>query len=799
MVGDQLVNSRELSQLTLEQTPLSLIHDFEDSAQREANLLVDGNPAVILNIVRSPAMGTIESGERIDSWVKEYKEKHGDFIYISSFSDTAKFVQGHLDLLTNNALFGLLLVLLTLFVLLNSRVAFWTAAGIPVAIFATLGLLYVIDGNLNIFSIFALLIALGIVVDDAIVISEETLSLKMSGLSSADAAILGVKRMFMPVMAAALTSIAAFSPLLFLPGAFGELLRPVPLVIICVLVASLFECFFVLPGHLNHSLAKSDNKKESKMRLKVDAAFANLRDGKFRFLIETVANNRGITILIAVSLLIISVAMVKNDVVKFNPEMDVEFNNTSMTVSFYDDVTKDEQKEYAKYLIETLHQVESDYPNLIKQHIYSQDTYHHYLEIYIELHDRDDRHEQWKNAKVMDYWKSLIVPNKWVEELKSSTDVSAAGGGSDTSIVSFLFESDNLSSLKTAVASAKNELSSVPYLTDVNDDFRSGALELNVQANALAKQLGMTDEYIMSQASDWLSNKKVLDVSREGTKSSFYVGVDRDESWGLEQLNRLPIKSPAGEIYTLEQLTQQKRQIAIAGFSIQDGKISATVSARITNEELKVSDVSKSLLVTIINPILTQYGVNGEYSGGARGVQELLDAIMFAIPVAMLLIFLILAWVFQSWIWPIAVVVAIPFAMTGAIFGHWLMGADFTFLSVLGLFGVAGIVVNDSIILIDRYRQLLETGMDKVEAIIEASCQRFRAVLLTSITTVIGLVPILFESSIQAQIVKTMAISLAFGLLYGTLVVLVITPCVVSFMRVKHLVVKEEASVTLSS
>jgi len=215
--------------------------------------------------------------------------------------------------------------------------------------------------------------------------------------------------------------------------------------------------------------------------------------------------------------------------------------------------------------------------------------------------------------------------------------------------------------------------------------------------------------------------------------------------------------------------------------------MSAKVSARIIDENLNVADVSKALLTTIVEPIKTQYGVNTKFSGGAKSVQELLNALKTAVPVALLLIYLILAWVFQSWVWPLAVVIAIPFSMTGAVFGHWVMGVDFSFLSVLGLFGVAGIVVNDSIILIDRFRQLIESGMGKVEAIVEASCQRFRAVLLTSITTVIGLVPILFESSVQAQIVKTMAISLAFGLLYGTLVVLVITPCVISFMRVKHL------------
>ncbi|BCE02330.1 efflux RND transporter permease subunit [Marinicellulosiphila megalodicopiae] len=787
MVGEVVEGGQNLSQLTIGQTPINLLHELEDLSAQDASLNVNGNPAVILNIVRSASMGTIESGQRIDKWVDAYKAQHGSVIYISSFSDTAKFVQGHLDLLTNNALFGLILVLLTLFILLNSRVAFWTAAGIPVAIFATLGLLYVIDGNLNIFSIFALLIALGIVVDDAIVISEETLTLKKSGMNAPDAAIHGVRRMFAPVMAAALTSIAAFSPLLFLPGAFGELLKPVPLVIICVLVASLFECFFVLPGHLNHSLAKSNNKKESKLRIKVDNAFSRLRDGIFRSFVQLVSQNRGVTILAACSLLLISFIMVKTDVVKFNPDMDVEFNNASLTVSFYDETTEQQQKDYAAYLIQTLKQVELDYPNLIKQHIYSQEIYNKKLEVYIELLDIDDRDQQWKNAQVMDYWKSLIKSNEIVKEIKSSEDAPEDRGGSNTSLISFQFQSNNLINLKAAVAQTKEKLNEVAYLTDVNDDFRSGSMELKVKANALARQLGMTDQYIMTQASKWLSPKKVVDLSRQESKSSFYVGVDRDESWGLEQINRLPITSLNGDIYTLEQLTEQSRQITINGFSINDGQISARVSARISDESLKVSDVSSALLQTIVNPIKTQFGLNAEISGGAKSVQELIDALMVAIPAALLLIFLILAWVFQSWLWPIAVVVAIPFSMTGAVFGHWLMGADFTFLSVLGLFGVAGIVVNDSIILIDRFRQLLEKGMDKIEAIVEASCQRFRAVLLTSVTTVIGLVPILFETSIQAQIVKTMAISLAFGLLYGTIVVLVITPCVVSFMRVKHI------------
>ena len=785
IAGDKVDSARELYNFTIGNQSIAQLHPFNDLSDRPAVLIVDGNPAVILEISRSDNLGTVEAGNIIKAWQADFSAQHGDNIYVSSFADTADFVQGHLDLLTSNALLGLVLVLLTLFVLLNSRVAFWTAAGIPVAIIGTLGLLYAFGGSLNILSIFALLIALGIVVDDAIVVSEETLTLKESGMSAADAAVAGVKRMFMPVTAAALTSVAAFSPLLFLPGIFGEMLKPVPMVIICVLIASLFECFFILPGHLHHSLAKRDSKKPSKMRLKVDQTFDALRENHFKKFITWLTEHRFITLAFAVGMFAISITMVVLDVVKFSPELEVEFNVVSMRVNFDERTRDDEQIAYSKSVLDAIKQLDAEH-GFMKQHIYVQDVESHSTQVYVELVDRNSR--EFDNAQVAKMWKELIAPSASVTNLRSSEDSSQSvrGGNTDVKQIAYRLSAERIELLQAAVSDLKQQLSTVPYLTDVNDSFPAKSLQLNFKANALAVELGMNDQYLAMQTANWLQNQEVLTFARDSDTSKLKIGIADADKQRLSVMESLPIKAPTGEWYTLGQLTVQERNIAITSFSISDGQVTATVNAMIDHPTLEVSDVSGEIYQTYVQPVSDRYGLSAEATGSESALKEIMDAMMYAVPIALFLIYLVLAWVFESWFWPMAVVSAIPFAITGAIFGHWLLGFDFTMMSILGLFGVAGIVVNDSIILIDRYRQLLEQGHEKYQAIVMAACQRFRAVLLTTITTVIGLVPILFEQSIEAQIVKTMAIALAFGLTYGTFVVLIITPAFMTFVRTKR-------------
>lgn len=520
------------------------------------------------------------------------------------------------------------------------------------------------------------------------------------------------------------------------------------------------------------------------MRLKIDGAFDRLRDGHFKNFITWITTHRSITIVFACSLLAISAMMVNTGIVKFNPDMDIEFNNVELRVRFHDDISEEEQKEYGQHLSSTLTSLKEEHPSLMKQHIFVQDTDRGFIYVYLDLVEKDVRIPDFSNAQMIEHWKSLIKPNEIVREITSSSD-SNSESSSSTNFVSFRVQSDKMSNLRSAVSDIKQALAEETYLSDITDNFRERTFQINVKANPLAESLGMNDQYLSAQSAQWLNTLKLMDISRGVTKSAINIGIDQDERKELDLINRLPITAPDGSIYTLAQLTEQERDVTIAGFRIFNGQISADVYARITDENLKVTDVSDSLIRRVITPIMVRHNVTSELAGSGNDIEEVIDAMKTAIPIAIGLIYLILAWIFQSWVWPMAVVAAIPFAMTGSIFGHWVMGADFTFLSILGLFGVAGIVVNDSIILIDRFRQLLEQGMAKHEAIVATACQRFRAVLLTSITTVIGLVPILFETSVQAQIVKTMAISLAFGLLYGTFVVLVLTPCLMSFVRAK--------------
>jgi multidrug efflux pump subunit AcrB len=334
-----------------------------------------------------------------------------------------------------------------------------------------------------------------------------------------------------------------------------------------------------------------------------------------------------------------------------------------------------------------------------------------------------------------------------------------------------------------AMDEMRNEMSKLPHLDGLTDNVPPLAYRVAIKASVLSQQMGMDDDYLNGQVRSWLNDQSIVKVPRADSMSEFFIGVDEDNTRRLDFIESIPVRSPEGVYYSLGQLTDKTYKVTPDYISMENGRISLNIAAQLIDESLEVGLVQREVQADIITPIATKYGLLTKESASNEELQEFAAALYVATPVALLLIYLTLAWVFQSWIWPIAVVTAIPFAMTGAIFGHWVMGFDLTIMSALGLFGLAGIVVNDSIILIDRFRQLLEEIEDVKEAVIEAAVQRFRAVLLTTITTMVGLIPLLFETSVEAQIIKTMAISLVFGLAYGTVVVLVITPSLMTLVR----------------
>ncbi|WP_119393283.1 efflux RND transporter permease subunit [Salinibius halmophilus] len=748
----------------------------------QAKISVNGQPAIELQVYRDHSVDSVAVANLFEPWVEKTNATLPQGMALVEVFNLAEFVIGSRNMLLANAAAGLALVLVLLFFMLNRRVAFWTAVGVPVSILGTLAFLYSQDVTLNFFTIFSLLMALGIIVDDAIVVGEESLTLFQQGKSPHEAALLGAKRMFGPIMASSLTTIAAFSPLLFLPGEFGQLLKPIPLVIICVVIASIVECFVILPAHLRHSFEGMQKKPPNKLRLRIEHAIDWVRQKPYRAFATFALSHRFLTVSITLGSLIIALALVISQRVGFEGDVNAENDQIMARIHFVDGTPNsviDEMVLAARDALELANN-ELSAQNLVE--VLIDERYYHSNSVFFlaTLSPRDDR--QVSNVQVLNKWRDNLPDSSWVYYVSMGDQ--QRGGSANADTIGFFIAGDvTLDTLRVAVDDFKEELKRYPELQEVEDNLGKGAVEVTFDLLPQAERIGMTAANISQQLRAAIDGSQVQNFVRHGRDTDIVVVLPQTEREDQHILAGIPIRLPNGQTTPLGTLVTFGSDTSASAIYMQDGQVGAEITAKVVSDTTTVAELSREISQTVLPTILTRYNLQADFTGGNQSEQELLNNLMFAGLGALALIYLVLAWSFASWSWPLAVMAAIPLAITGAIYGHALLGLNLNVLSIFGFFALGGIIVNDSIILVTRYRELLAEGMDRKLAIVEASVQRFRAVILTTLTTVFGLLPLLFETSVNAQLVRSMAVSLAFGLSFGTLLVLVIVPCLLSYIE----------------
>lgn len=743
----------------------------------------DNKASVRMMIFRNTEIDTIESNDILDQWVEDTKKELPVGVYIAIPYKLSQFVTDNIKLLVSNGLLGMVLVTLMLFVFLNSRVALWTAFGIPISLFGTLAFLNLTGGSLNFLSMFAMLMALGIIVDDAIVVGEESVSQLEKGLAPTDAAKKGALRMFSPVMASSLTTIAAFSPLLFLDGIQGQLFKPIPVVVISVIVASLIECFLIMPGHLNHSFLSREKKakKPWKFRQYVDAKLFAYRDGPYRRTLTKVLENRGTTLALALAAFILSVGMVFFSIVKFNPDVEPKGAVVRAYAEFANGTSEAEIVAFSKVMEKGLYRAAEEMDstrNVIVDHYMEYTKEDRYVWIRVTLLDRDDR--PFTNEEFLEVWDKFVDREVYVEDMR----ISENGEESETKqSLSLFLVGDDISVLREASRELKAAIAKYPDLKNIEDNIPKSTEQIVFDLSPTGQALGISAADLSEQIRGAIDGVKVQSFVEGQNEVDLVVSLPELEKRNVNVLRFLPITTPQGTVLPLANLVTLKTGKTVESIYHDQGQVGVSVTADILNPDADIKGLSESIRENELALIRDRYGLNSEIRGSSKETDKMLKRLMISFALALVLMYVILAWVFSSYSWPIAVMSAIPMGLTGAIVGHLVMGFSMNILSIFGFFGLAGIIVNDSIVLISRYRELLEEGLSSKEAIIEAGCQRFRAVFLTSVTTVVGLIPILFETSVQAQLVQSMATSLAFGLAYGTILVLIVIPCVLSILE----------------
>jgi multidrug efflux pump subunit AcrB len=757
---------------------------------------VDGNPAVELWVRRSKTSDALKVSENVQKVILKSKNIIGNTVKIETYNTAANLIEERITLLVKNGLSGLCIVLAVLFLFLSRNTAIWVALGIPIAFLATFGVMLVSGQSINMISLFGLIMALGIVVDDAIVVGEHSSYLKTKRrLNSSQAPVVAATRMSMPVISAMLTTVAAFIPLFMVKGVIGEIIAAIPWVVCAVLVASLIECFLVLPAHLAHF----DKKKveEGKFRLWFDKRFISFQEGIFKRFITLTFNYRYVTFMFAIGMFIVSVGMMSGGRVMFSffptPEADIIIANFKMHSGTTRSKTEEMLNKLEGGLIKTSKEFSTS-PDLVK---FSMSTIGGRTSfsngsgpnskgsdllgsMVVELKTADKR--KIRTNQFIKEWKDNI---QFVEGLDKLTIRSPSGGppGRDLDI---RFQGDKLETLKIASNELIEIARTIPGVTSLNDNLEFGVQEKILTLNNKGQSLGLSILDIGEQVRSAINGIIISEFPKADEEVVVRLKLSEREKL-TDMINDLRIITPLGTSFKLQEVITISEKIPFASINRKNGFREVTITGDLFPALMNTSEARQFLLNNGLPEIAKKYNLNYRFDGRDLEQKETFADMKIGSIIGLLLIYIILAWVFKSWTRPFSIMIMIPFAFIGAVLGHYLLGLTMSILSMFALLALAGIVVNNSIILVStierRFDDLLSQNDkdrqdDKVinEAIIAGVVDRFRPVLLTSLTTIGGLSALLFEKSLQAQFLIPMAATIVFGLGITAFLVLVIVP-----------------------
>ena len=759
--------------------------------ENQVEIFYQGQPAILMNLQRTETTDALVSAEIMQAWLVQTRATLTPSVKLVVFNEAYSLIQQRIDLLVKNGLSGLVLVLAILYIFLNGRVAFWVAVGIPTSFLGALGVLYLFGGSINMISLFGLIMTLGIIVDDAIVVGEDALTHYQYGENSLMAAEGGATRMLAPVMSSSLTTVAAFLPLMMVTGIIGSILFDIPFVVICVIIASLIESFFILPGHLRHSFHRNQHKKNSELRNKLEQGFITFRDDYFRPLIKRAMDNRLTTLVIAICSLVLALSLVIYGQVKFQFFPQPESTVVIASVKFAAGTPPDNVHAFARQLEQRLRETDealSEQGSLIKAAVLRINTAsfdggrnyqngNQYAMIQLELLQPDERSV--RNNTIIEEWESRLDVPAGVEQLIIS---SPRGGPPGLDIDVFLTGADAIT-LKHAAEELADAMENYDGLSNILDDLPYGRQQYIFELTPLAQSAGLTIAEVGRQLRTALDGQLLQIFYDSDEEIEVRIMLPANERKFQSILETLPIITAAGKRLPLSNVVLLSSHQGLELLRHTDTKLGVHVTAEVNEKITNANEVLEKLQQSAIPEILKKYGLHVSYKGRAEEERETTSDMKQGGLLALVLIYIILAWVFASYSWPLAVMMVIPFGISGAIFGHWFLNIDLTILSQFGIFGLSGIVINDSIILVTFYKQLRSKGLDVHDALTESACLRLRAVLLTSLTTIAGLTPLLFETSLQAQFLIPMAVSISFGLAFSTLLVLFVVPVFLSYIE----------------
>jgi multidrug efflux pump subunit AcrB len=717
-----------------------------------------------------------------------------------AWNDSSEVLEDRINLLLENSLYGLVLVLIVLGLFLEGRLAFWTTLGIPVTFFGAVFLMPSLGVSINMLSLFAFLLTLGIVVDDAIVVGEAAFKHRRNGYTPLQASVEALHEVGRPVIFAVLTTIIAFSPLLFVPGIMGKFFANIPMIVIPILVFSLVECLIILPAHLSHKnpiveyfadLLSGPFGWLIALQERFSDAVERFVDNVYRPMVRGLLRLRYVTLSAALALLLIGGGYVAGGFISINflpkIEGDIAKASIEMPVGTPVDKTRDVMNEIIRGAEDVIERNRKG-NNGLSEGIISDlgvasnlgqggpgpsfsESGSHLSTVAVQFVEAGKR--QMKASDFVEEWREEVGDIPGVDTLSFTYDIGPSAG----SDVAVELQHENRNVLERAAEDLADRLESYSGVYNVNEGFQSGKEQLNIKLKPSAKNLGISEAYLANQISSAFFGAEAKRDQRGREELRIYVRRPEQNRTSEHDLESMMIQTPRGGEIPLEQAAYIERGTSYTEIERENGNravdISGTVNANVTTGGEVMANLQKDVLPDLMNKYA---GLDYETSGRQQERDEAMSVLLSGMAIAILVMFSLMAIAFRSYAQPFLIIASIPFGLLGALGGHILMGYNLSMVSFMGMVALSGVVVNDCLVLIAKVNDLREEGYSALDAVVEGGKHRFRPILLTSLTTFFGLTPMILETSIQARFLIPMAISLGFGVLFVTVIALIIVP-----------------------
>ncbi|WP_159650539.1 efflux RND transporter permease subunit [Vibrio atypicus] len=761
-----------------------------------------GENAIYLSVKATKDQNMVTVAESVKAYIEQKNKTLPADLKIKTLVDMTYYLNARLDMMLKNLLQGAFLVALMLSIFLRFKLAMWVMVGLPVCFLGAVMLMPAIGVSINIVSLFAFIMVLGIVVDDAIVIGESAYTEIEKKGGGVENVVRGVKRVATPATFGVLTTIAVFAPFLMSKGIERAFFFGIASIVILCLIFSLIESKLILPSHLAHSNFKPI--KKGSWRDRFNTKFFSFVNGPYKRFVTACTHWRWSVFTGFVAILVISIAMVMANYVRIIPSPKVPHDFPSIQLVMNDNISSEQTIDALKQIESTVltidQQIEEEYGQKMIKDILTFNRGRKEGRLVIPLVDEELR--PFNTFELARRWREQMPIIPGLKTLTVSDNVNDDEKGDE---FGFLLYGSDIDTLNAAGRELIMTLKQEEGLFDISSSIDAGSQEVLLSLAPVAYDLGLDLFDIATQVGGSFYGGEAQRVLRDGEEIKVMVRYPKLTREAFSSLRYAVITTPEGKKVMLGDVVEITQKPGVSSIRREGGFRSVYVYGSIDEERVEPGAIVEQVNSTIIPTILAKYsGVKSELGGTIEEQQAQQNEQKIFFVAGMIIVYILLAVPLKSYTQPLIIMSVIPFSLTGAIWGHYWFGLDLSMMSTFGLIAAAGVVINDSLVMTDYVNKVRSEGVAIKEAVIEAGCARFRAITLTSITTFVGVLPIMFETSLQAKFVIPMAVALGFAVLFATLLTLVLVPCLylmlndikALFSKLKHLFKRKQQAVT---